>query len=272
MPTVELADVTLEYEVAGPDDGDPVVLVCGLSEAKEGFFGIAPPLAAVGFRVITFDNRGGGNSSAPPAPYTIAQMTNDTLGLCDHLGIDRVRVMGYSLGGWIAETMVLDHAERVHAAVFVGSCNRTTAWEKVSATAARELAAQGVELSPEMAVTSLLAYLPRAEVQNNQVVELWRSLVGDTHWTNPGQLGQWDAVLDWFASEEQRTPRWSSITTPCLVLSFEHDIDSPPAYAKEAAGQIPSARFVEIPGAGHLGPMTHAGEVVQQMVQFFQSV
>jgi 3-oxoadipate enol-lactonase/4-carboxymuconolactone decarboxylase len=56
---------------------------------------------------------------------------------------------------------------------------------------------------------------------------------------------------------------------PVLVLAFEHDVDSPPARAREAAAQIPGARVTEIAGASHLGPMTHATAVAAELVSFF---
>jgi pimeloyl-ACP methyl ester carboxylesterase len=59
------------------------------------------------------------------------------------------------------------------------------------------------------------------------------------------------------------------LSVPCLVLSFEHDVDSPPARAREAAERIPGARFVEIAGASHLGVFTHAEMVADQVVGFF---
>ena len=48
------------------------------------------------------------------------------------------------------------------------------------------------------------------------------------------------------------------MSTPCLVLSFEHDVDSPPAAGAPGRGAIPGARFVELAGASHLGVFTHA--------------
>ena len=63
--------------------------------------------------MATFDNRGVAPSSSPPAPYSVDVMADDTLGLLDHLGwADPVRVAGHSMGGWIAETLVLDHPGR----------------------------------------------------------------------------------------------------------------------------------------------------------------
>ena len=56
---------------------------------------------------------------------------------------------------------------------------------------------------------------------------------------------------------------------PCLVLAFEHDVDSPPRYARVAAATIPGCDYREVAEAGHLGFMTHAGEVARHLDEFF---
>ena len=132
MPEVELDDITLAYEIVG--DGDPLLLVAGCGQPAAAFhLGLAPRLAAAGYRVILFDNRGVPPSSMPPAPYTIAEMADDALGLLDHLGLtEPVRIAGDSLGGWIAETLAIDHPERVRAAALMGSANAPTSWKRPS--------------------------------------------------------------------------------------------------------------------------------------------
>ena len=55
-------------------------------------------------------------------------------------------------------------------------------------------------------------------------------------------------------------------------MAFEHDVDSPPARAREAAALIPGARFVEIAGASHLGVFTHGAEVGALLVDFFSQL
>ncbi len=270
MPEADLGGVTLAYDVFGPVAGEPVVLVCGLSQPAVGWhFAMVPALTEAGYRVVTFDNRGVAPSSAPPAPYTIDEMVDDTLGLLDHLGLDAVHIAGYSMGGWIAETLAHRRPERVRSAVFIGSCNVGTSWEKAVTTVERDLALLDNALPPWFNAVETLRYLPNHELQQDDVVDQWLALLGDLEpWPNPGRLGQYEAALAW-SLDVARTRRWPEMTRPCLVLAFEHDVDSPPARARQAAEQIPGARFVEVAGASHLGVFTHAETVSGIVVGFF---
>jgi pimeloyl-ACP methyl ester carboxylesterase len=273
MPEVNLPGVTIAYDVFGSDTGETVVLVCGLSQPALGWhFAMMPALVEAGYQVVTFDNRGVAPSSAPPAPYTIDEMTDDTIGLLNHLGLDAVHVAGYSMGGWVAETLVHRRPERVRSAVFIGSCNIGTSWEKAITTVERDLARLDNDLPQWFNAVETMRYLPNHELQQDDVVDQWLSLIGDMEpWPNPGRLGQYEAALAW-STDVQRTERWPEISRPCLVLSFEHDVDSPPERAREAAAKIPGARFVELAGASHLGVFTHADAVSGAVLQFFSDV
>jgi pimeloyl-ACP methyl ester carboxylesterase len=270
MPEVRLPHVTIAYDVFGPPEGEPVVLVCGLSQPAGAWqLGLVPALTGAGYRVVTFDNRGVAPSSSPPAPYTIDEMVDDTVALLDHLDLATVRLAGYSMGGWIAETLAFRHPERVAAAVFMGSCNVGTSWEKAITTVERDLALLDSPLPPLFNAVETMRYLPNHDLQNDETVDLWLSLIGALEpWPNPGRLGQYEAALAW-STDVERTQRWPSLSTPCLVLAFEHDVDSPPARARQAAAMIPDCRVVEVGGASHLGVFTHAEEVATIVVDFF---
>lgn len=265
-----LGDVEIAYDQAGDPGAEPIVLICGCGQpAVAWHLGIVPALTGAGYRVVTFDNRGVEPSSSPPAPYTVQDLVGDTLGLLDHLGIEQARVVGHSLGGWVAERLAIDHPDRVRAAALLGSCNAATVWEKAITTVERDLARLDHDLPPLFYATETLRYLPNHELQDDAVVEAWLAMIGDLPaWPNPGRLGQYEACLKW-SEDPARTEGWSSIGVPCLVLAFEHDVDSPPARARQAAAAIPAARFVEIPGASHLAPFTHAEEVASVLVDFF---
>lgn len=260
---------TLSYEVTG--EGDPLLLIAGCGQpAIAWHLGLVPLLVAAGHRVITFDNRGVAPSSSPPAPYSVDMMAADTVGLLDHLGADApVRIAGHSMGGWIAETLVLDQPERVRAAALMGSANTPTAWEVAITTVERDLAAGDYDLPPLFYATETLRYLPTPDLQDSEVVSTWLSFMEDVPvWPNPGRLGQYEAALAW-SSDPSRTRRWPEVRVPCLVLAFEHDTDSPPRYAREAADSIPGCAYREVAGSGHLGIMTHVGEVARHLIEFF---
>ncbi len=271
MPEVALDDVTIAYEVSGAPDGEPVVLVCGCLTPAAGWFGVVPVLVDAGYRVVTFDNRGMAPSSSPPAPYSIAEMVSDTLGLLEHLEIDAARFVGHSMGGWIAETLAIEYPERVRAAALLGSCNVATAWEKAVTTVERDLARLDYDLPHLYYALDTLRYLPREQLQDDATVELWLSLTADSGPPpNPGRLGHYEACLAW-SLDSDRVNGWPTITVPILVLGFEHDIDSPPARAREAVSRIPTARYAEIAGASHLAPFTHAPEVARELLAFFET-
>jgi pimeloyl-ACP methyl ester carboxylesterase len=268
MATVELDDVTIDYQVRG--EGEPVVLICGCGQPAVAWdLGVAPGLIAAGFQVVTFDNRGVAPSTSPPAPYSIDQMVGDTLGLLDHLGMGAARLAGYSMGGWVAEAICARHPQRVVAAALMGSCNVPTSWEKAITSVELTIARTGVELPRLFYATETLRYLPNSDLQDDAVVDAWLSMIGDMEvWPNPGREGQYAACMA-LSLDTERMKVWPELTVPVLVVAFEHDVDSPPARARQAAAQIAGARITEIAGASHLGPMTHASAVADELVSFF---
>jgi pimeloyl-ACP methyl ester carboxylesterase len=271
MPEVELGDgdVTIAYDVFG--EGEPVVLIGGCGQpASAWHIGLAPKLRHAGYQVVTFDNRGVAPSSSPPPPYSVEQMTKDTIGLLDHLGLDEpVRVVGHSMGGWIAETLAIEHPHRLRAAALMGSANMPTAWEKALTTVERDLALLDHDLPRLFYAVETLRYLPQRDLQDDSVVSAWLEIIADLEpWPQPGRLGQYEACLAW-STDPARGKAWTDITVPCLIVSFEFDTDSPPARAREAADIIPGAQYHEIAGAGHIGIITHVDQVAAALVDYF---
>jgi len=270
MPTADLGDVTLDYTLSG--EGPPVVFVCGCGQPALGWqLQIAPAVADAGFTTLVYDNRGMPPSSMTAAPYTVAQLADDCLRLADHVGLDQFAVVGHSLGGWVAEELALTRPDRLTRAVLMGSLNRGTAWERAITSVERDLAESEVPLPRLFGAVDTLRYLPNSALQDDSVVEGWIAMLEDEEpWPNPGRLGQYEACLAWTLDVE-RTTRWPSMTVPCLVVAFEHDIDSPPARAREAAGEIPGSAYVEIPDASHLGIFTHGQQCIDVVVPFLTS-
>lgn len=92
--------------------GPPVILVQGLGYGRWGWDPVVPRLAER-FHVLTFDNRGIGESDKPDGPYTAREMAGDVLHVLDEAEVERAHVVGASLGGMIAQEVAVAAPERV---------------------------------------------------------------------------------------------------------------------------------------------------------------
>ena len=116
MPTIRAHGLDLSYRIDG-DGPETLVLVNGLADAKESWEAQIPAFSER-YRVISFDNRGIGESPTPPGPYTTAGMAEDLAGLVDALGVGRFHLLGVSMGGMIAQEYAIAHADRLLSASF----------------------------------------------------------------------------------------------------------------------------------------------------------
>lgn len=114
MPIVHIGEVDLYYETHG--DGYPFLMINGLGSSVEMWSPFWKRIAEH-YKVIIFDNRGVGRSTVPETPYTIPRMAEDAAGLLNALGIPQAFVYGASMGGRIAQSLVLDFPQKVRALV-----------------------------------------------------------------------------------------------------------------------------------------------------------
>lgn len=118
-------NIQIWYRDEGPETGEPILLIMGLGSQLIAWpQDFVDDLTGRGYRVIRFDNRDSGLSDKiePAAPageptlnaaYQLTDMAADTVGLLDHLGIERAHIVGASMGGMIAQTLAIHHPERV---------------------------------------------------------------------------------------------------------------------------------------------------------------
>jgi 3-oxoadipate enol-lactonase len=108
---IEVQGIRLAYRVWGPPDAEPLVLLHGLGEGAADWDRVAPAFA-LHRRVYVPDLRGHGRSDRP-GDYSVELMAADVLGLLDALQLDRVQLIGHSMGGLVAYLLAGDHPERV---------------------------------------------------------------------------------------------------------------------------------------------------------------
>jgi 3-oxoadipate enol-lactonase len=121
MSIAKIEDIQIHYEDYG--EGPPLIMILGLGQDTATWaFQISD--FSKHFRIILLDNRDSGKSSSCPETYTTETMARDTLGLMDHLGIERTHLLGTSMGGMIAQQVALIAPERVISLVLAS----TTSW------------------------------------------------------------------------------------------------------------------------------------------------
>jgi len=121
MSEAKIEDIQIHYEEYG--EGPPLIMILGLGQDMATWeFQISD--FSKHFRIILLDNRDSGKSSSCSETYTTETMARDTLGLMDHLGIERTHLLGTSMGGMIAQQVALIAPERVISLVLAS----TTSW------------------------------------------------------------------------------------------------------------------------------------------------
>lgn len=233
--------VRIAHEATG--DGPPLLLIQGLGYPRWGWEPIVGPLSR-SYRVITFDNRGIGDSDAPPGPYDTAMMAADAVAVLDAAGVPRAHVMGASLGGMIAQRLVLDHPERVDRLVLACTTpGGRAAYPLPAATLALIREASG--LPPREAVrrftANALAQPPPGLVEEMTARRLARPQ-DPAAWQAQSAASLGHDVLD----------RLGEIAAPTLVLHGTADRVVDPRNAPLLAERIPHARLELLDGLGHL--------------------
>ena len=114
MPFVDRKSHRLSYEVLGRADAPPLLLVMGMSFSMRAW-GPLPQHLARDFRVVFFDNRGAGESTAPLRPFGMGDLADDADAVLEAAGAGPACVFGISMGGMVALELALRHPERVRA-------------------------------------------------------------------------------------------------------------------------------------------------------------
>lgn len=196
------------------------------------------------FRVLRFDTRGHGGSSAPAGPYDFAMLTADVLWLMEHLGVQRAHLCGISLGGMIAQHVALAAPERIEKLVLVSTTSGYAA-EARAMWAGRIAGVRAEGLEPLVQPTLERWFTASFRAAHPEVMARIAALVRATPTAGYIGCGQAIATLD-------ITARLKGLRCPTLVIAGADDIGTPPAMGRVIAEEVPSARFELIESAAHL--------------------
>jgi 3-oxoadipate enol-lactonase len=258
MATVENQGVSLYYETHGA--GEPLFLIMGLG-GNVHFWDFQIPALAERHRVVVFDNRGAGRSGKPRGPYTMQQLADDALAVMDAASLGRAHVLGISMGGMIAQDLVLRHPERVASLVLACTFARPDeSTRTMNAMASSQLGTPSVEsikdgsaaappsLDPKQLFRFMMSLILTPEFIKREK-EWLRSLLEKAQaygFSVDAFLGQVSAVMNHDAAD-----RLKELRMPTLVITGTADMLVPPHHSDELARLIPGAELVRVEGGTH---------------------
>jgi len=272
MPSARVGEIDLEYEDLGPRDGRPLLLIMGLGAQMILWEDdLCAALIERGHRVIRFDNRDVGRSTRlvhagmpdmaraagaffgglpVEAPYTLSDMAGDAVGLLDALDIPAAHVVGASLGGMVAQTLAIEHPDRVRSLVSIMS------------TTGRP------ELPPARPEAMAVLLLPTPGDRDGYVersVHVFRT-IGSPGFPFDEERVRRLALLSWdrgispdgparqllaVIASGSRHERLAALRIPSLVFHGADDPLMPLEHARDTAACIPGAELVVVAGMGH---------------------
>lgn len=252
MPSIRSVDGTrIFYDTFGKPDGEPLVLIMGLAIDRWGWIRQRPMLAH-NFRCVSIDNRGAGLSDKPHGAYDLFTMTKDIEAVLDAEGIESAHVIGYSLGGVLAQLLAVESPERVRSLVLASTACRVKDWR-------HEVLGEWVQLIEVRG--------SRAFAQENL---RWVAAARHMRWIAPlapafaplvvrapahGIIGQIKALAS--ISEEVHA-ELRAVEVETLVIVGSQDILTPVADSEEIAHYIKRAHLQVISGAAHGAVVTDA--------------
>jgi pimeloyl-ACP methyl ester carboxylesterase len=193
-------------------------------------------------------------------------MVADTAALIEDLNAAPARIVGMSMGAFIAQELMLARPELVSSAVLMGTRGRMDRARQFFRDAEAELSDTGIEMPAAYdAKIRLLENFSRKTLNDDTAVADWIAMFST--WPTkptPGMRAQLD-----IAPYTSRLTAYRSITTPVLVIGFSDDVVTPPHMGREVADALPNGRYVEIPDAGHLGFFERPDAVNAAMLKFF---
>ena len=242
---VRINGINIAFRQQG--EGPPLVLIMGYRLSSAAWPEKLVQGLAKNFTVITFDNRGTGQSDKPLTGYALANMARDVAGLLDEIGIESTYVLGYSMGGAIAQEFTRQFVHRVAGLILCATmCGgpRATYAEASVVRVMRDLDG----LSAEQIARAIweVTYAPGYLRENRALAE--DQMRRETALPTP--LHAADLQFQAFA-EFDGSKALSQIRCPTLVLTGDLDRLVRPENSRMLAQLIPGATLVVIPGGGH---------------------
>ena len=261
--------ITVYYEIHGPTEGTPLILIEGWGQSLWCWFKQLPAFSQK-HKVIVFDNRGVGKSSKPDYPYTVDMLANDTKSLMDKLEIDKAHIFGISMGGFIAQKMALTYPERI-LSLTIGMTN--FGGDQAIPASGRIMAAifanptETISKEEATAIRRSAAWSPEFLEDNKDLIRIMDKWIEENPQPETARANQANIGLTIDIESEIK-----NISSPTLILHGENDQIVPPQNSLLLHERIPSSELVHFKNAPHRIEIEKAESFNRIILDFLESV
>lgn len=245
---VRVADIDFAYRRLGTKTGTPLVLMQHFTGTMDSWDPSVVNGLAVDRPVIVFDNTGVGRSTGS-TPDNVAQMASDAVGFISALGLEKVDLLGYSLGGFVAQLVASKNQDLVRKLILVGTAPQggeehlmEVLQEAVSHKEAPDVRLPLFFTSSVASQTAGLAFLKRASARKED---------RDPDSGESIRNAQAKALIAWCATKDPRPSLLKAIDQPVLVVSGSDDTMLPAVNAHAMFKQLKNAQLIIYPDSGH---------------------
>jgi len=248
----------IHYYVSGPVAGPPIVLVHGLGGRSEDFGNLAPYLKKSGYRIYTPDLLGFGQSEEPlNASYSISDQADLVVNFFDAMGLQRADLGGWSMGGWIAQKVAVDHPERVSRLILMDSAGLTVhpTWDTKLFTPTTPAELEQLE--------ALL--MPNPPAMPRFVANDILRISANYSWVVKR------ALASMLTAKDVTDDDLPSLKMPVLILWGKLDQITPLSEGQAIHLLIPQSRMVVASSCGHLAPQSCSSEFGPAIARFLET-
>ncbi len=254
MDRARVGGIELAHDLSGPGEGEVVLVVSGLIDTLQHWpAGMVWRLAEAGYRTLRYDTRDCGQStwlSGTGLVYTLDDLADDALGLLDALGIARAHVVGFSMGGCVAQIMAAKAPGRVASLVPFMSTSRAPGLPPVVRSDFKPTTADPFKdgADAEARLQALLRHSDGSvHARSADEKRVWIDQLLARGY-NPAGVARQSAAMRESAAHHERLAAIRASTT---VIQTEEDKYFNRIHGEDLARRIPGARLEVIPGAGH---------------------
>jgi len=258
MPIARIEKLNIYYEIIGR--GAPLVMIRGVSSNSDHWYEQVPVLSKK-FQLLVFDNRGIARSSDPGGSFSTKDMAADTIALMNAVGIKKAHVLGYSMGGMIAQEIALANPEKINGLILVATDCGISLRIKARPECSR-LFSEMIRLGTSEAKTAAAACLfaKRTFESRPDIIQRYTEVSLRFPASQKILERQWEAI-----TRHDACSRLQNIAAPTLAITASEDVLIPPENSRVLAERIPDAQMRSIDGGGHMF-------VIEQPVQFNEAV